>query len=310
MLTQALRRVRRVLRRLPPPAPPPIAAYDGWLALLDDELAPIEAACAAGERDMVALFSGLDVDLWALLLTQQYSAYPHIRALLPSVPEPPLQERWNGLSGAPLAQQTAAFYRLLRERAGARWTARACSTSAAAGGGSRASSPATCRPSACTAAIPSSRSSTSAARTACRRRSRGATSSPSGCRSTSRSTSRTRSPSSRTCPRRRTSAASRRCTTGCDPDGILVATIRPPAYLDESPLMEPVRDRRADQYIFAPHMADPSHPQYAGPRDALRRDRDRASLRPRAVGRWFELLHVDLLLGDMYQVVLTLRRAG
>ena len=27
-------------------------------------------------------------------------------------------------------------------------------------------------------------------------------------------------------------------------------------------------------------------------------------------GRWFELLHVDLLLGDLHQVVLTLRRRG
>src|SRR3954471_2148985 len=78
MLTPALRRVKRVLRRPPPPpAPPRIASYDGWLALVDDELAPIEAACAAGERDVSVLFAGLDVDLWALLLTQEYSAYPH-----------------------------------------------------------------------------------------------------------------------------------------------------------------------------------------------------------------------------------------
>jgi hypothetical protein len=27
-------------------------------------------------------------------------------------------------------------------------------------------------------------------------------------------------------------------------------------------------------------------------------------------GQWFDLLHVDLLLGDLHQVVLTLRRRG
>ena len=309
MRTQALRRVKRVLRRPSPPAPPRIAAYDGWLALLDDELAPIEAACAAGERDMVALFSGLDVDLWALLLTQQYSAYPHIRALLPSVPEPPLQERWNGLSGAPLAQQTAAFYRLLRERAGPLDGARVLDFGCGWGRILRF----------LTRDVPPERlhgcDPVQPILDVCRQNRVPATLAQSDF-----------------LPQRLpfdepfdlayafsvfthlSEAAHEQCLAalhdGLRPGGILVATIRPPAYLDESPLMEPVRDRRADPYIFAPHMADPSHPQYAGPEMhygetviALPYVRERW-------GRWFELLHVDLLLGDLHQVVLTLRRAG
>ena len=114
--------------------------YDAWLEPFhDDVLAPIDAACAAGGPDRFALFSELDVDLWALLLTQEYSAYPHIRALLPSVPHPSLQERWNGASGVLLASQSAAFYRRLRDRYARPVTDRSpphgYSTSAAVGAG-------------------------------------------------------------------------------------------------------------------------------------------------------------------------------
>ena len=109
-------------------------------------------------------------------------------------------------------------------------------------------------------------------------------------------------------------AAHERCLgalhAGLRPGGILVVTIRPPAYLDESPLMAPVRDRAADPFIFAPHMADPSHPQYAGPE--MHYGETVISL-PYVRDRWaerFELLHVDLVLEDIHQVALTLRRRG
>ncbi len=89
--------------------------YDSWLtAFHDDVLAPLDAACAEGAP--LSAFAGLEVDLWGILLTQQYRAYPHIRAALPDVPEPALQERFSGLSGVPLAVQSAAFYRLLTQR--------------------------------------------------------------------------------------------------------------------------------------------------------------------------------------------------
>ena len=164
----------------------------------------------------------------------QYDAYPNIRALLPSVPDTAAGALERPLRRA-LAEQSAAFYRLLRERTppgAAPWPARACSTSAAAGGGSRGSSRATCRPSACTAATRCRRSSTSAARP--RPGDARAQRLPPRAAAVRRaaSTSPSRSRSSRTSRRRRTSAACGRCTPGWRPAAILVVTIRPPAYLD------------------------------------------------------------------------------
>jgi SAM-dependent methyltransferase len=97
--------MRRLGRRPPaPPAPPP-ERYDAWLeAVHGEQLARLDRA---GLRD-------LDDDLWALLLTQQYDVFPHVKALLPGVPEPALQEIWNGASGARQAAQSLAFYRVLR----------------------------------------------------------------------------------------------------------------------------------------------------------------------------------------------------
>lgn len=62
------------------------------------------------------LFRELDSDLWALLLTQDYDVYPNIKAALPAVPDRALQETWNGVSGAVLAAQSRAFYDKLRRR--------------------------------------------------------------------------------------------------------------------------------------------------------------------------------------------------
>lgn len=80
------------------------------------QLDPLEAACAGAGPEALALFADLDSDLWALLLTQQFDAYPNIRALLPQVPEPALQEVWNGASGAALAAQSRGFYDKVRQR--------------------------------------------------------------------------------------------------------------------------------------------------------------------------------------------------
>src|SRR5919109_1833679 len=89
--------------------------YDSWLEQIAGErLAEIDARCADGGA--FALFADLDVDLWALLLTKEYDAYPNIRALLPDLPDPSLQELWNGASGLALAAMGAGFYRKLRDR--------------------------------------------------------------------------------------------------------------------------------------------------------------------------------------------------
>jgi SAM-dependent methyltransferase len=107
--------LRRRLRR--DASQPPPRRYDDWLRAAGGErLDRLEAACAAGDPAGLALFRGLDADLWALLLAREYDGYPGIRAVLPRVPEPELQARWNGVSGAALAAQGAAFYRRLCER--------------------------------------------------------------------------------------------------------------------------------------------------------------------------------------------------
>jgi SAM-dependent methyltransferase len=44
------------------------------------------------------------------LLTQDYELYPNVKRLLPDVPDRALQETWNGAAGAVLAAQSRAFY--------------------------------------------------------------------------------------------------------------------------------------------------------------------------------------------------------
>jgi SAM-dependent methyltransferase len=309
----ALRCVARVLRggRHVPPPPAAPRDYDDWLTLFDDVLAPLDAGGPTGD---LARFSELDVDLWALLLTQEYRAYPGIRAALPSVPEPVLQQRWTGQSGAPLATQSAALYRLLAERyaqAGPRSLADSRVLDFGCGWGrilrflARDVPPDRlhgCDPVASILDV-------------CRENGVPATLAP-----------------SEFLPERLpfdepfdlayavsvfthlSEAAHERCLAalhaGLRPGGILVVTIRPPAYLDESPLMAEVRGRAGEPYVFAPHMADPSHPQYTGPE--MHYGETVVSL-PYVRERWasrFELLHVDLVLQDLHQVVLTLRRRG
>ena len=88
-------RLRR--RTAPEPAPAP-ERYDHFLAAVDVPADPHDA----------------DDDLWALLLTRQYDGYQDVAAQLPAVPEPAFQELWNGASGARLTAQTLAFYRELK----------------------------------------------------------------------------------------------------------------------------------------------------------------------------------------------------
>lgn len=90
--------------------------FDSWLQEFHGEsLAELDAACTGGTgADAYRLFRELDDDLWAMLLTQQYDSYPHIRELLPDMPDVQLQELWNGASGLPLAVQSKDFYAKLR----------------------------------------------------------------------------------------------------------------------------------------------------------------------------------------------------
>ena len=92
------------------------ASLDGWLeSLFGERLTAIDAQLAnVAGPESYALFRELDDDLWALLLSRQYSSYPNILALLPEYPEPALQEMWNGRSGLDLLTQSKAFYRHAR----------------------------------------------------------------------------------------------------------------------------------------------------------------------------------------------------
>jgi SAM-dependent methyltransferase len=295
--------VRRSLRalarrtRVPPAAPAP--RYDEWLELAaGDRLRAIEAAGDGG----LELFRGLDADVWALLLTHEYDGWPRIRSLLPRVPPRALQEQYNGASGGALAAQGAAFYRRLCERYAQHGAvplidARVLDFGCGWGRLTRmlARDVAPDRLCACDPAQEIL----------------------DRCRADGVPAQLARS---EFVPERLpfdgpfdlafafsvfthlSEHAHRRCLDALHgalaPGAILVVTVRPRAYM-----------RGADApYAFEPHAADPSHPQYGGGEMhygeavvTLAYVRERWSDR-------FALLDVDVMLGDLFQVVLTLRR--
>jgi SAM-dependent methyltransferase len=110
-------------------------------------------------------------------------------------------------------------------------------------------------------------------------------------------------------------AAHQRCLDalhdGMRPGGVLIVTVRPPAYLQESGLIAPARRPVAPgeaAYLFVAHPSEPDHPQFGGGEMTYG---ETVVTLPYVRERWgdrFELLTADLLLADMFQVVLTLRR--
>jgi SAM-dependent methyltransferase len=292
---------------------------DSWLELFDDELAPIEQASADAGPEVLALFRDLDDDLWALLLTQEYDRYPNIRALLPGVPEPWFQELWNGASGVALAAQSKIFYAKLKDRYGTysnrlladsrvldfgcgwgrltRYLARDVEPGRLCG----------CDP-------------VEGILDVCRDNGVPATLAKSDF-----------------VPERLpfdgefdlafafsvfthiSEAAHESCLRALHeslrPDGILVVTVRPPEYLSHSARQaleslgpDPAAWRAEPRYLFVPHPPDPRHFQYEGGEMTYG---ETVVTLPYVRARWsplFELLEVDLLVGDLYQVMLTLRR--
>lgn len=322
-LARPLRAVARGLRSTATPAPgPPGRGYDWWLqALYGEQLAALDAACADGGPACYALFRDLDVDLWALLLTQEYQAYPNIRSLLPGVPDPSAQRLWNGASGIELAQQSKAFYVGASERY-AQHSERTLADSRVLDFGcgwgrltrffARDVEPGFlfgCDP-------------VEQILDECRR---------SGVPATlARSDFLPNGPPfqepfdlafSFSVFTHISEQAHDRCLaalySSLRPGGILILTIRPPDYLLLSPLMSAEleslgpdpEERLADPlYLFTPHPAEPSHFQYDGGEMTYG---ETVITLPYVRERWadrFELLDVDLLLADIYQVILTLRR--
>ncbi|MEA2159964.1 MAG: hypothetical protein QOD66_2344 [Solirubrobacteraceae bacterium] len=297
---------------------------DGWLEhFFGERLAEIDAACAErATPDRFALFRDLDDGAWALLLTLQYEGYPHIRALLPDVPQRELQEMWTGLSGVPLAVQTTAFYTKLRDsyaRHGRKSLTDATVLDFGCGWG---------------------RLTRCLARDVAPERLYGCDPVEhilDVCRTSGVPGKFARSdflPESLPFDERFDLAfafsvfthlsepAHERCLRalhrGLEPGGLLVVTVRPPPFLDFSELMLPLRDSlgAAKQptlsdaaYLFMPHAAVPEHPQY---NDQGQIDYGETVITMSYIrDRWlalFDLLEVNLLLTDPYQVMLTLRR--
>jgi SAM-dependent methyltransferase len=125
MSPRAISRAGGLARRLlgnGAPEPLPVAPgldrdgpFDAWLSLFDDELRAIDGRCDSSDPHSYALFRELDDDLWTVLLSLDYGRYPRIRALLPLLPDPSLQWRWNGATGLMLLNQGKAFYRKARD---------------------------------------------------------------------------------------------------------------------------------------------------------------------------------------------------
>jgi SAM-dependent methyltransferase len=299
-------------------------ALDSWLEqFFGERLAAIDAACTEGSSDeRFALFRGLDDDAWALLLTQEYKLYPHIRALLPSVPEPALQEIWNGASGVALASLSRSFYSKLKasyERHGERPLATANVLDFGCGWGRltryliRDVAPSRlygCDPVEGILDI---------------------------CRANRVPATFARS---EFLPERvpfderfdlvfafsvfthLSEAAHERSLLALHrslrPGGLLIVTIRPPAYLSQSEAMLPLLDslapdRRAalaaPRYLFVPHAVDETHPQAR--RDGEIEYGETVITMAYVRERWsslFELLESDVQLEDLHQVILTLRR--
>ncbi len=100
------------------------------------------------------------------------------------------------------------------------------------------------------------------------------------------------------------------------PGAVLVVTVRPPEYLLLSPAMHPalnslgpgyLDELRKPRFLFAPHPTD-RHPQYDGGEMTYG---EAVITLPYIRERWsemFELLEVDLLAGDLHQMMITLTR--
>ena len=329
-LTRPVRAAGRLVRRTRPAPDPRREITPADEPTIDtllkefygDELARLDQACAGSDGpERYALFRHLDDDLWALLLTQRYELYPHIRALLPDVPDPALQEMWNGRSGVALAPQTKAFYVKLRERF-ARYGRQGLATATVLDFGcgwgrisrylARDVAPGHlcgCDPVQDVLDV---------------------------CHRTGVPIELARSeflPEAIPFDRRfdlayafsvfthLSESAHERCLEalhGClATGGVLVVTVRPPGFIESwTPILQLLEAMGSDtetaltgpRFIFLPHLAVPEHPQYGGEEmhygDAIiTMDYIREHWSSR-----FELLDVTIALEDPQQVVLTLRK--
>ncbi len=307
----------------PPGGPSPFhpEVIDSWLSsLFGERLAEIDAACAGAGPEAYGLFRDLDDDVWAMLLSRQYSSYENILALLPEVPAPELQRNWNGASGLELLTQSKTFYRHTKDRFAAahdldlaearvldfgcgwgrltRFFARDVAPGALHGCDPVEDILQICRDSRLPAEL--SKSEFVPAKLPVE----GFDLAFSFSVFTHISET-----AAETCLKALHAAL--------NPGGILVMTIRPPAYLDLDTKMHALRDTlkpdpltalSEPRYLFVPHHADPSHPQYES--GEMTYGESVISL-PYVRERWselFELRDVRVATEDIYQVSITLKR--
>lgn len=296
---------------------------DSWLDYcFAGPLGQIEAELTAGgAENPYSLFRGLDDELWAALLTREYSGYPEIRKLLPGHPDPSLQIMWNGATGMKLAAQSAAFYRKLHEVQGefgptslagsrvldfgvgwgrlARFLARDLEPGNLYG----------CDPVEQILDV---------------------------CREAGLPAELARSEFlpdsipfevdfdlvySFSVFTHISEVASNKCLAAIhasqSPGGLFVVTVRPPSYLQLSGMIDSVGDQlgpnpeealKGPQYLFVPHASDPEHPQF----DGTEMHYGEAVITvPYIEENWselYEIVDVGFSTSDMYQVPVTLRR--
>ncbi len=293
---------------------------DGWLtSLYGEQLDEIEAACAGAGREGYANFRDLDDDLWALLLSRQYSSYPNILALLPDLPDPGLQVNWNGAAGLTLLGQSKAFYRHAKAMVEAhsettlrdsrvldfglgwgrltRFFARDVEPGNLMGVDPTEEILEICR---------SSRVPAELART--------------DFLPESLPFDRIDLAYSFSVFTHISETAAQTCLdtlhAALNPGGLLILTIRPPGYLVLDPKMhdalaelgDPVEAMKVPRYVFVPHPVEGGHPQYDG--GEMTYGEAVISL-PYVRERWgeqFELLDVRVSTEDIYQVAVTLRK--
>jgi SAM-dependent methyltransferase len=268
------------------------------------------------------LFREVDDDLWAVLLTQQYELYPHVRALLPRMPDPELQELWNGRSGLALAVQSKSFYGKLRdsyERHAARPLPSASVVDFGCGWGrltrylARDVGPGRlygCDPVQGILDVGRADGVPAILATSDFLPERLPFDEPFDLAFAFSVFTHLSEEAHR--------HSLRALHRSLRPDGILVVTIRPPAYLRHCELMHPLLDTlgphprdalAASRYLFVPHEATPSHPQYH--REGEIHYGETVITMAYLREHWsplFTVLGVDLLVDDPYQVVVTLRR--
>jgi len=313
------RRAVTTLRTDPTPA-----RLDEWLVpLFGEELSRIDAAVKDAGPEGYAEFRDLDDDLWSLLLTKEYEAYPGIRSFLPGLPEPALQAMWNGTSGPTLAAQSVCFYRKVKEM------------QALHGNGDLAES----------RILDFGCGWGRLTRMLAKDLEPGRLYGCDPVESILDVSRQTKVPAqlaqSEFLPENLPFedkfdlvfafsvfthiseaahlASLKAIHDGLNPGGLFVVTIRPPAYIDFNPLMQPAVDRlgpsrleelRKSNYVFVPHDTD-GHPQYDDAADDPMSYGETVITLPYVREKWssmFDLLDVSVLTGDMYQVALTLRK--